>query len=467
MPELDGGWPALELDGEADEWGPVPDLPPWESAESTSGLHDGYEWDPVYEMPSWQPPELAGDGYDMSDFHTSALEVDAHHLAGNTLTSLLSQDAGRMHPNHELATTDGGSITTQTDISKPPALKLDTKKLPIIWQHNDRKEIHTPIHHEDTGEHAHRNFLGSGYNTSFDTKFPSPPTSPIMRQDHDSPVSPIEDSLWSFPTSGSSRFSSLSSMMLEDTPMSSFSSSNASANHSSSSTTRVFEEKDMCFEPDDMEFLPTSSNDETPVVYRIEEPTYFEREPEPASILLRLQEDQRSRTNTFDFDFNNMKVPWDYTTIGKFLPSSAGRSLDQSTIEPVRNAASCDPHLYTTPTAHMSLLEQHPPPSPQSDNDHFPAQSPASDLLYRCTYGPCTFVPTGKKLYHKRTLQRHQQKCLYSPLPHKKKPCKCTFPGCNKGFSRSDGLNAHRKTSGHQVKIELQLKQEIKRPETR
>ncbi|KAF8861254.1 hypothetical protein BDZ45DRAFT_687827 [Acephala macrosclerotiorum] len=70
---------------------------------------------------------------------------------------------------------------------------------------------------------------------------------------------------------------------------------------------------------------------------------------------------------------------------------------------------------------------------------------------YKCRFGPCTFQPTGKRAYHKRILQRHQERCFYSPLPRDKKPCKCTFPGCNKKFSRSDNLNAHRKASGHMV----------------
>lgn len=41
---------------------------------------------------------------------------------------------------------------------------------------------------------------------------------------------------------------------------------------------------------------------------------------------------------------------------------------------------------------------------------------------------------------------------LDSPLRRANKPFKCSYPGCNKGFSRSDSLLVHRKNQGHGVR---------------
>lgn len=505
--ELDADWPALDLNSGAEAWGPI-ELPPWQSTESEE-YYAGWPvvemdggWIPA-EMPSWQPVELPGEP---SDHPNPAPAFELHHRKASNLISLPAHGANHAHMDHDPSAVGCENIDEQstdhaTAQAERPNLRLEIENFAAQWQCSHEIHGDSASYHNTVGDHVRESFPRyeeySSHNNGLDAQFPSPPTSPIIRYQHDTPVSPIEESLRSFSTSRSSRFSSLSSVLLNDTPATSCSYGSVSVEDKRPSAARMFEDREMCFEPDEMEYLPSSSSSAD----EIEEMMFHNSEDDTASTSSRSLEVQSTRTSSFDFDITSMSFQQDSIANLNLSTWSASSSLNDVMMRPATNAASFSPGLENDATAmnkfdvefsstsfHHGLSSPrlssrsnsswNPPSStttsgssPNSEDDII--QSPKSDRrrplarspairevkVYRCSYGPCTFTPTGKRAYHKRTLQRHQEKCFYSPLPREKKPCKCTFPGCNKGFSRSDGLNAHRKTSGHQAKIELQLKE--------
>ncbi|CZR61012.1 uncharacterized protein PAC_10908 [Phialocephala subalpina] len=508
--ELDGDWPTLDLNSGSEAWGPI-ELPPWQSAEFEE---DYAGWPAVEmdggpipaEMPFWQPAELPGDDHGTSGHPKPASALEANHQEASNLSSLPIHEVNHAYLDDEFPPVDCGNIAkhstdnaaTQAEMPKQPNLRLETGNFATQWQCSHETNSNSVFYHNTVGSHVRESFPRYeeySHNSMPDAEFPSPPTSPIMRHEHDTPVSPIENSLRSCPTSRSSRFSSLSSVLMDDTPTSSFSSCNVSVEPTYSSTSRVFEDREMCFEPDDMDSLPSSSVD------GVDQMMYHNPEHANTSTSPTLVEDRGTRTSSFNFDVTNMSFQHDPFSDWNLSTSSASSSLDDFMMRPAQDTASFSPDLEndtgvtnrfdaefsntgfehdlsslrrssgsdaswnppssTSPPDGALNSEEDLAQSPKSDKRRPLARSPAvRDVeVYKCTYGRCTFVPTGKRVYHKRTLQRHQDKCFYSPLPREKKPCKCTFPGCNKGFSRSDGLNAHRKTSGHQAKIELQFKE--------
>ncbi|KUJ20460.1 uncharacterized protein LY89DRAFT_666131 [Mollisia scopiformis] len=510
--ELDGDGPTFGSDYRLDAWGPVHDMPPWQgdfTPEYALNIYGG--WGPIHEMPSWQPQELAGDGYDMSDVQQNSSDLHENCRAGCDPASPSSGGVNQTRPdydhpiivNESVIEHSNEAISARSEVLKP-SLKLDTSNFARQSQYHPQEESYLPFCVDGTVQHAEENFhsdprVQSESSISY-TEFPSPPTSPIQQHEHDTPVSPIEYSPRSSSASSCSRFSSLSSLLMDDSSVSSFSSSDVIFKHDSSDI-RVFEDREMCFEPEDMDSFATPPDGQLSTSYDHGETMYSETETSTSMLLPLLSAAQDTTVYGFDLDSTHMSVQADTTTIECFNTSFDSIELDRIMNELTETSARLSPDIPETELARTNMFdvgifdtifpqdtiltdsvsssESSPatdnrqsstPPSieslsPEDDHGQSPrsegrrslTRSPAFRAVYKCTYGACSFEPTGKKAYHKRTLQRHQEKCFYSPLPREKKPCKCTFPGCNKGFSRSDGLNAHRKTTGHGVKIELQV----------
>lgn len=476
----DGNWAALELDGGLNTWDLTGDASAWQPSIAMVELCSDQLT--IQEMPAWLPPELAGDDCQSSATSSASpdpCEVDQESFDLTLLSSDTSLPAAMKidsHPltNYGINENSSQSLSTQ-EYSFKPFLGLDTGSFVPMPLTSLEDQNGTLLYHATAVHYPELQRMG--------IDFPSPPTSPIPQFEHDTPVSPIEDSPQSFPMSRSSRFSSLSSIM------SSLSSSDNSED--ANPAARIFDDIEMCFEPDNFDNHTTSPN-ALAVSYSPSLLATYLPELEAGGDLPVLLHNPDTTACSAEACLHTMNVKMDNVMSDFFAKCFDGSNFEASSSPPglprqvgehwAENdnidvgLEDINYHSSTDSTSsspgndpqHASATSFIKPSTPMKRSTHSLkskdhrslSRSPALRAVYRCTYGSCTFEPTGKKAYHKRTLQRHQERCLYSPLPREKKPWKCIFPACNKGFSRLDGLNAHRKTSGHGLKIELQVMEE-------
>lgn len=475
--ELDGGLSTWDLTGDASAWQPMVAM-----MESCS------DQPTIQEMPAWQPPELAGDVFQSSATSSASPDpceagqesFDLTLLSSNTIIHAAMNIDSPPVTNYGIIENTSQSLSTQ-EYSFNPSSWLDTgSSVPIV--HTSLEDRNSTLYHDTAVHCPDDKFLAFPELPRVATDFPSPCTSPIPQFGHDTRVSPIEDSPQSFPMSRSSRFSSLSSIMSSLSPSDSSEDANPPA--------RIFNDIEMCIEPGNFDKPTTSSPDISSVSYSPGLFTTYLPELEAGGDLPILLHSPETTACSADAYLN---VKMDNVTSDFFLylfdasnleassrpsglfPRQVGEhrvtdnnidiGLDDINYHSSTDSASWSPGNNPQQASATSFVQ---PSTPMKDSTHSLkskdqralSRSPAFRAGYKCTYGSCTFEPTGNKAYHRRTLQRHQERCLHSPLPREKKPWKCIFPGCNKGFSRLDGLNAHRKTSGHKLKIELQVKEE-------
>jgi hypothetical protein len=484
---------ALELDGGLNTWGPF-EMAAWQSAAMLdSDLAE------IQEMPASQPQpqpqELASDSYGSSTACSTSADSSEENQESFEFTSLSPRQtiyaATNIHnsavSNHVIIENPSQRLSTQKDSPKP-FLRLVTGNL-VAKAHTSLEDQESAYLYNNAAVYCPNDkFLAFPELQQRGTVFPSPPTSPIPRYEHDGPVSPMETSPHSFPTSRYSTFSSLSSLLMNDTIISSFSDTDISEDTNPSA--RMFDDREMCVEPDSLDDYDIPTSDVLSDLDSTGIPTDYLPELEAENDLTILLQGPDSAAHSADACLNTMSAKFEVIMTDYFAqlpdcsnfeasPSASGppsghfkeqwvtadtfgigpdhRSYQSSADSTSSSPGGESQQPSTTPSIKSSSPKEDLSLSPRLDDHRSLSRSPAFRAVYKCTYGSCTFEPTGKRVYHKRTLQRHQEKCFHSPLPREKKPCKCTFPGCNKGFSRSDGLNAHRRTSGHGVKIELQF----------